>query len=41
MEGTVGTSYLSLSGYSVQILVLGTWQLVGSACERAVSRSVS
>jgi len=36
MESVLSQNYRLLSGYSMPIFGLGTWQLTGSACERVV-----
>ena len=40
MEDTLNQDRELLSGYSMPVLGLGTWHLVGLACERMVSKAV-
>lgn len=40
MENILNRSYKLLSGYSMPALGLGTWRLVGVACERIVSQAL-
>lgn len=40
MDSIVNQSYELLSGYSMPVLGLGTWQLVGSTCERIVKTAI-
>jgi diketogulonate reductase-like aldo/keto reductase len=40
MDRIVNQSYELLSGYSMPVLGLGTWQLAGSTCERIVKKAI-
>jgi diketogulonate reductase-like aldo/keto reductase len=40
MESILNQSHRLLSGYSMPVLGLGTWRLVGMACERMVSKAL-
>ena len=40
MESVLSQNYQLLSGYSMPIFGLGTWQLTGSACERIVDAAI-
>lgn len=40
MERLIEQDYKLLSGYAMPVLGLGTWGLVGSACERTVSKAL-
>jgi 2,5-diketo-D-gluconate reductase B len=40
MDSIMSQSFRLLNGYAMPVLGLGTWQLVGSRCERVVSRAI-
>ncbi len=40
MDSIMGQSFRLPSGYAMPVLGLGTWQLVGSRCERIVSKAI-
>lgn len=40
MSGILSQSYRLPSGYSMPVLGLGTWQLVGTGCERIVKTAI-